>query len=203
MLKLREIMTADVVTVTPDTTLRDAADLLARHHVSGAPVVSRAGVVGVISTSDLLEFAGSHPGVPTDEELEPEWADINAPPEPEIEEVPPDPFFTEPWALVGEEPPPAPSPTVEGPEWSALDQHTVEEIMTRRLFALSPDDEVTVAASLMEKSHIHRVIVADEGRLVGIVTATDVANAVADHRLRTRTYVFSRQPELDQRATDE
>lgn len=202
MLKLRDIMTPDVVTVTPDTTLRDAADLFSRRHVSGAPVVSGADIVGVVSTSDLLEFAGSHPGVPTDEELEPAWADINAPPEPELSELPPDPFFTEPWALADDEPMDEP-PAVEGPEWSAFDQHTVEEVMTRRLYALSPDDDVTAAASLMDTARIHRVIVAEEGRLAGIVTATDVAKAVAEHRLRTRTYVFTRQPELDQRAAED
>ena len=40
ILRLRDIMTTDALTVTPETTVREAMELLARHHVSGAPVVS-------------------------------------------------------------------------------------------------------------------------------------------------------------------
>jgi len=39
MLRLRDIMTTDALTVTPETTVREAMELLARHHVSDAPVV--------------------------------------------------------------------------------------------------------------------------------------------------------------------
>lgn len=202
MLKLRDIMTTDVVTLTPDTTLRDAADLLARRHLSGAPVVRHGGIVGVISTSDLLEFAASHPGVPTDHELEPTWADIEAATEPAPpSEEPPDTYFTDPWELVDESVPEPPT-TVEGPEWSALDEHTVEEVMTRRLYLVAPDDDVAEAAGLMHRVGIHRVIVADAGSLVGVVTVSDIARAVAQHKLRVRTYVFGPRPELDQRGTE-
>jgi len=40
MLRLRDIMTTDALTVSPETTVREAMELLARHHVSDAPVVS-------------------------------------------------------------------------------------------------------------------------------------------------------------------
>lgn len=202
MLKLRDIMTTDVVTLTPDTTLRDAADLFFRRHVSGAPVVHDGNIVGVISTSDLLEFAGSNPGVPTQRDLEPTWADLEAPAEAELPgDESPDPYFTDAWSAVDDtvtEPPVA----VEGPEWSALDEHTVEEVMTRRIYALGPDAEVTAAASLMNRAGIHRVLVAEEGTLVGVVTVSDVARAVAEHKVQVRTYVFGHRPELDQRGVE-
>ena len=38
MLKVSEIMTKQVVTVEPETTLRDAAELLSAKHIGGAPV---------------------------------------------------------------------------------------------------------------------------------------------------------------------
>lgn len=54
-LTVRDIMSRDVKTVSPETLLRDVALLLATHHISGAPVVDAAGrVVGVISESDLI-----------------------------------------------------------------------------------------------------------------------------------------------------
>jgi CBS domain-containing protein len=50
-----DIMTAPVVTVTPDTTVRDTARCLLDHRISGVPVVDRAGkLVGIVSEGDLM-----------------------------------------------------------------------------------------------------------------------------------------------------
>ncbi|CAB3751139.1 CBS domain-containing protein [Paraburkholderia solisilvae] len=50
-----DIMTTPVVTTTPDTTIHEAAKLLADHRISGMPVLDAAGnVVGIISEGDLL-----------------------------------------------------------------------------------------------------------------------------------------------------
>jgi CBS domain-containing protein len=56
MLKLRDIMTTDVATATPDMTLREGMALLSDRHISGAPVLDGAKVIGVFSASDLLSF---------------------------------------------------------------------------------------------------------------------------------------------------
>lgn len=48
-------MTADVVSVSPDTPIRDIAVLLLAHHISAVPVVDAAGmVVGMVSEGDLI-----------------------------------------------------------------------------------------------------------------------------------------------------
>ena len=73
---------------------------------------------------------------------------------------------------------------------TSLEQVTVSELMTRELKSLSPNCTVEQAADFMRENQIHRVLVMDGSRLVGIVTTTDVAKAVAEHRLRTRTFVF-------------
>jgi CBS-domain-containing membrane protein len=53
--RIRDIMTADVATVTPDTTLRDAARILLELRISGLPVVNAQGVVqGVVTEADFL-----------------------------------------------------------------------------------------------------------------------------------------------------
>lgn len=55
-LKAKDIMTREVKTVAPQATLREAAELLATHGISGAPVVDESGqVVGIISESDILD----------------------------------------------------------------------------------------------------------------------------------------------------
>lgn len=54
-MKARDIMTTKVVTVSPDTPVRDVAALMLEKHISGVPVLSDTGVlVGVISEGDLL-----------------------------------------------------------------------------------------------------------------------------------------------------
>jgi CBS domain-containing protein len=55
MLKVRDLMTPDVVTVRPTTPIKDVAMLLVEHRISGMPVVDDDGrVVGVVSEGDLL-----------------------------------------------------------------------------------------------------------------------------------------------------
>ena len=61
MLRLRDIMTTDIVTVPPELTIRDAVLVLSKRHMGGAPVVSGRKVVGVVSLVDLAEFAEMAP----------------------------------------------------------------------------------------------------------------------------------------------
>lgn len=53
-----DCMSAQVTTVTPDTTVREAANLLRGHSISCLPVVHRSRVVGIATVSDLLELIG-------------------------------------------------------------------------------------------------------------------------------------------------
>ena len=65
MLALNDIMTSDVVALAPDLSLRDAMDLLTTRHISGAPVVNRNHVVGIVSLTDLAEYATQASRVPS------------------------------------------------------------------------------------------------------------------------------------------
>lgn len=54
-MKAADIMTTTIVTVGDQETVRHAAELMARHHVSALPVVDQHGrLVGVVSEGDLL-----------------------------------------------------------------------------------------------------------------------------------------------------
>lgn len=54
-LKVREIMTTDVITVKPDTTVGELADILAKNKISGVPVVDGQGrVLGMVSEADII-----------------------------------------------------------------------------------------------------------------------------------------------------
>jgi CBS-domain-containing membrane protein len=56
---VRDVMTKNVVTVSPETDLHEAARILSENRISGMPVIdSNNRVVGVISEADILVFAG-------------------------------------------------------------------------------------------------------------------------------------------------
>jgi CBS domain-containing protein len=193
MLRLRDIMTTSVVTVSPQTTLREAAELLAFRHLGGAPVVEGARVVGVVSASDILAFEVSTPAVPAAGEEPQEWDEWGEPPAWETGDEPAARYFTDLWADAGAD-------TAERfaeratPEWDVLAEHTVAEVMTRQAYALPPTADVSAAADRMRTSGVHRVLVMEGGKLLGIVSTMDLARAVADHRITRRTYVFDSSP---------
>lgn len=54
-MKAQDVMTRDVITIDPDSTVLQAARLMLQHHVSGLPVVDgNRNLVGVLSEGDFL-----------------------------------------------------------------------------------------------------------------------------------------------------
>ncbi len=53
-IQVRGIMTANPVTVTPDTPIEEAARLILQHKVGGLPVVEDDRLVGIITETDLI-----------------------------------------------------------------------------------------------------------------------------------------------------
>jgi CBS domain-containing protein/anti-sigma regulatory factor (Ser/Thr protein kinase) len=53
-LKIGDIMTRHVFTVTAETTMREVRDLMRDHRISGLPVLSGADLAGIISIQDLI-----------------------------------------------------------------------------------------------------------------------------------------------------
>lgn len=65
--KVKDVMTRSVVTLDPDDSVHAAARSLARHGISGAPVVREGKVVGVITESDIVRAV--LPPAPSEEGL--------------------------------------------------------------------------------------------------------------------------------------
>ncbi|MFN3285729.1 MAG: HPP family protein [bacterium] len=58
-MEARDIMSKDVIVLTPDMDVQEAADLLVRYRIHGAPVVDPNGMlVGMVSLVDLVGKAG-------------------------------------------------------------------------------------------------------------------------------------------------
>ena len=54
MLTAADVMTTEVVSVEPDTPVRDIAELLYTRRISGVPVVENGQVIGIVSEGDLI-----------------------------------------------------------------------------------------------------------------------------------------------------
>ncbi len=62
-MQARDVMTANVVTVAPDTPVADIARLLLEKRISGVPVVDAGGrLVGIVSEGDLVRRLGDEEG---------------------------------------------------------------------------------------------------------------------------------------------
>lgn len=182
MVTLHDIMSVDVRTISPEATLREAAELLADEHISGVPVVANGRVLGVVSATDLLDFASDVPGTPTAREDRVEYGEWPEPEEWVEGEEPPAAYFAEYWDDAGVEVSERVRET-EGPEWNVLEEHTVSEIMTRTVVSLPADTRVRDAAEFMLRAGVHRVLVVEDDRLAGMVSTTDIVKAVAQYGL--------------------
>jgi CBS domain-containing protein len=198
MLRLRDIMTTDLVTLGPNLTIREAMEVFASRCISGAPVVAGGDVIGVISATDLISIAGSLPGVPTGRDPPPDVREDAGDSDQEAagildpDDDPSAVFFTELWddagaSVVERMAEPATA------EWNALEEHTVADAMTYApIHSLTPETLVTQAAEYMGRAKIHRVLVMKGRELLGMVTTSDITRAVAEGKLTAHTYVFDR-----------
>lgn len=180
MTRAGDLMTEDCLTLSPEDSLRQAASLMTARHVGGAPVLVGRRVVGVVSLTDILGFEADRPGVPTPHpELrdpydggEDEWLDDG-----EASDHP-GRWFVEMWNDVGGDAV-ARMAATESPEWDALDEHTVSEVMSRGVLTVGPDVGLTGLARMMDRNRVHRLLVVEEGELLGIVTTSDLVRALA------------------------
>ncbi|MFN8574838.1 MAG: CBS domain-containing protein [Gemmatimonadaceae bacterium] len=191
MLRVRDIMTPNVVTIAADRTLREAIDMLVTCKIGGMPVLEGDAVVGVIAAADLLEFESLTPPLPRAQEDDEEPTPLE-----EIEEDEeweegndaPATFFTDLWMHEGPEL--VERFAAETQEWDFLSEHTVAEAMSRALCTVPEGMEVSAAAQRMLADGVQRALVMDEDRFSGILTTTDILRAVAERRLSVRQYVF-------------
>jgi len=60
-MKAHEVMTREVVTVTPETSMKELREILRIHRISGTPVISNDQLAGVISIEDFINWLSSGP----------------------------------------------------------------------------------------------------------------------------------------------
>jgi CBS domain-containing protein len=181
MLRVRDLMSPDVVSVAPELSLRSALELFAQRQIGGAPVMARQRLLGVITGSDILSFQASTPPVPAGGPDQAEW-ELEPGEEWQEGDEAPAAFFSDAYLDVGADVAERFAETG-GPEWDLLAEHTVAEAMTRTLLTVSPDTELVGAARIMSRHRVHRLLVVDHGALVGVLSSMDLVRAVGEGRI--------------------
>jgi CBS domain-containing protein len=64
-----------------------------------------------------------------------------------------------------------------------MEETSVRDIMTPRPLTVTPDEDVRDAARQMLYADVHRLFVARDERLVGVLSTTDIVRAVATGKL--------------------
>lgn len=128
--RLRDIMTSPVLTLSPTDPASDALALMRDEDIRHAPVVEEGAILGIVSERDL---GGPHGG-------------------------------------------------------AARRGRTVGDLMRSGAILGAPEMSVTDAVMLVRERHIGCLPIVDAGRILGIVTRSDLLAALADVRRRkTRT----------------
>lgn len=152
MIKAREIMTTPLISASEDNTLQEVIELLAKHSLSGLPVLDGEGrITGIISDTDIIRYSEQLRVVPL--------TNLSAWVSP----------HTDVSDLVS---------LRKGME--SLHQTRVGEVMTRKVYSVQEKEPVNAVAALMNRRNINRVpVVNSENRAVGIITRADMVRCMA------------------------
>lgn len=160
-MRAQDVMTTHVITVTPDTTVLDAAKLFVEHRISGAPVVAADGtVVGVLSEGDLLRRVE----IGTDGAHRTSWLD----------------FFTDNSAVA----------------YVKSHAQRVADVMTPEVIGVEVDTPLAEIATLLESRGIKRVPVLKDRKLAGIVSRSNLLQALASSQSVNALNVSSSDREI-------
>ena len=145
-----DVMTSEVITVGPDTSVQALAALLAEKGISGAPVVDAENrVIGIVSEGDLLHRAETGTERRTERRRR-RWLDTIAA---DAEE--------------------------DARDYVKSHGRSVRDIMTRDVISVGEATELADVAMLLETKRIKRVPVLRDGKPVGIISRANLVRALA------------------------
>lgn len=119
MIKAKNMMTKEVITFTPESTLREAAELTTSKSVSGLVVLDDGRPIAVVSERDIIQG-------------------------------------------------------------TLLKKKKVKEVMTKKFIPISPNTTFYEITKFLKEKNIKKYPVVDNGKLMGIITETDIVEATRD-----------------------
>jgi len=139
---IKELMTKNVITVKPETTLKEVAHIFKEHRINGVPVLDNDGYLGgIITMTDLLRML----------------RDIHY------------------WGQMGKKVPEIGD--MKGHLVKEKEEATVSSKMAKNVMSLKEENTLDDVIDIMCKFGIHTIPIVKDGKLVGVMGATDVVNA--------------------------
>jgi CBS domain-containing protein len=149
-MRAMDVMTTNVITVGPDTSVQDIAKLLSERNISGVPVVDAANrLVGIVSEGDLLHRVETGTERRVHRRRRSWWLD---------------------WFGSEEE---------LARDYVKSHGRSAKDVMTSEVVTVSEDTDLADVANLLETRRIKRVPVVRDGKLVGIVSRANIVRALA------------------------
>jgi CBS-domain-containing membrane protein len=156
-MRAEDVMTTDVVTVAPETSVQDLAALLANHGISGVPVVDAANnLVGLVSEGDLLHRTETGTERRT-QRRRVRWLDAFG------------------------------SDRDAARDYVRSHGRTVRDVMTRDVITVTETTELDEVANLLETKRVKRVPVVRNGKVIGIVSRANLVRALATTKIPPAT----------------
>jgi two-component system, LuxR family, sensor kinase FixL len=186
-MKVRDVMSYPVVSVLPEATVLEAGQVVKDKHVKRLPVIDRdKKLVGIITQTDLIRVLTSY-GM---------WREVAEIMTKDVATIQRDASVAEAASIMA-------SRGISGIVVMQAEQIVgilterdllkrvvavnrdpacvkVEDVMSSPVERIPPHFAVFTASRIMEKSHVRRLVVEDNGWLCGVVTQTDIFRAVEE-----------------------
>jgi CBS domain-containing protein len=158
-MRVKDVMTKDIISVDKDVNLQYVLNLMKKHDVTKIPVVENNKLIGVATDNMIAVKLGSKRkrGVPASRLHASSVTDKN------IEKIDPNADVTKADLL----------PLVKS-------KKQLREIMQKKIHAVSPDDRVIHARRVMITENCARLPVISKGKLCGMISDTEIAFALAN-----------------------
>lgn len=150
--KVKHYMSKKVIKFSPEASIFDVAKVLAQKNISGAPVVEKGKIVGIISETDIVKFM----------QLKIPSAKI---------EIPSISFMLA--SLIKDH-------FQFKKELKRISEFKVKNIMSKSVVTISPDETILEAATKMAEHDINRLPVVENGKVIGIISRADLIKALLE-----------------------
>lgn len=149
-MQVRDVMHTDVITIQPETEIKEIARTLFEHRISGVPVInSGQKLLGIVTEGDLLH-----------KETNPRTPQV----------------FGFLGALIYYRD----SVTQYDSDLKKLIALTASEIMTREVLTIPKDATIEEAASIMLNNNVKRLPVVENEKLIGIISRIDIIKTLIE-----------------------
>lgn len=159
MLKVSDVMRRDVHCVSPETSVVDLERLLLAEGISGVPVLKDGKLVGIVSRSDVVRQLA------VEQTLQETISD----------------FYRQPFDV--DQRASRDSEEIAAGVASRWQDLAVEDVMIHGVICVEGDCDLAEVARMMLDRKIHRVLVTEGDRLVGIVSTLDLIRLFAEGKL--------------------